>query len=122
MPTILRVQKGVNIEERGPEELATRVAVIQALIPLGLQAVADALQHDVLALAGPQYARGHRPPGCIGGRPSAARSTWPIKSFRSRGPGSGIGTRIKRCRCPRINSSNSPGPPMRACSGGSCRG
>lgn len=63
MPTILRVQKGVNIEERGPEELATRVAVIQALIPLGLQAVADALQQDVLTLAGPRYARGHRPPG-----------------------------------------------------------
>ena len=63
MPTILRVQESVNIEERRPEELETRVAVSQALIPLGLQAVAEALQHDVLALAGPRYARGHRPPG-----------------------------------------------------------
>ena len=33
------------------------LAMIQALIPLGLRAVEDALQQEVLALAGPRYAR-----------------------------------------------------------------
>jgi transposase-like protein len=34
------------------------VAMIQALIPLGLRAVGEALDHEVTALAGPRYARG----------------------------------------------------------------
>jgi putative transposase len=71
MPTILRVKKGVNVDEGqladlapwGADGLETRIAVIQALIPLGLQAVEEALQHEVLTLAGPRYARGHRSPG-----------------------------------------------------------
>ena len=42
------------------------VAMIQALIPLGLQAVEDALQEEGLALAGPRYAHGD-------GRPAIAR-------------------------------------------------
>ncbi|MFN8977885.1 MAG: hypothetical protein ACK5ZZ_04820, partial [Gemmatimonadaceae bacterium] len=42
------------------------VAMIQALIPLGLQAVEDALQQEVLALAGPRYAHAD-------GRPAIAR-------------------------------------------------
>jgi len=37
--------------------LDTRIALIQTLIPLGLQAVAEALQQEVSALAGPRYAR-----------------------------------------------------------------
>jgi transposase-like protein len=37
---------------------AAVVAMIQALIPLGLQAVADALQQEVTRLAGPRYAHG----------------------------------------------------------------
>jgi len=39
------------------EDLDTRIALIQALIPLGLQAVGDVLQQEVEALAGPRYAR-----------------------------------------------------------------
>jgi len=33
------------------------LSLIQALIPLGLRAVEDALQHEVTALAGARYAR-----------------------------------------------------------------
>jgi putative transposase len=39
------------------------LALIQALIPLGLQAVEDALQHEVLALAGARYAHADGHPG-----------------------------------------------------------
>jgi len=42
----------------GPEDLDTRVALIQALTPLGLQAVEDVLNQEVQTLAGPRYARG----------------------------------------------------------------
>jgi len=48
------------------EDLGTRVMVIQALIPLGLEAVRDVLQRDVEQLAGPRYAR-------RGGRPGHVR-------------------------------------------------
>ena len=40
-----------------------RVALIQALIPLGMEAVVELLQQDVQALVGPRYARGQRPRG-----------------------------------------------------------
>jgi len=70
MVTVLRVRNGVRQEADYAAELAalgidgvaTRVAVIQALIPLALEAVAVELQQDVLALAGPRYARGQRTP------------------------------------------------------------
>src|SRR5579872_5974311 len=64
MPTVLRVKKGVKIEDErhagAPADLNVRVALIQALIPLGLEAVAELLQHDVEGLVGPRYARGGR--------------------------------------------------------------
>jgi len=47
------------------EDLGTRVAVIQALIPLGLEAVCDVLQRDVEQLAGPRYARSGGRPGHV---------------------------------------------------------
>jgi hypothetical protein len=43
------------------DALDTRIAVIQALNPLGLQAVAEVLQQEVAALAGPRPHR-QRPP------------------------------------------------------------
>ncbi len=51
------------------------VAMVQALIPLGLQAVEEALQAEVTALAGP--AMRARPPrrGWSAGARSQARST-----------------------------------------------
>ena len=39
------------------EALDTRIALIQALIPLGLQAVEEVVHHEVELLAGPRYAR-----------------------------------------------------------------
>jgi hypothetical protein len=42
---------------RAYQALNARVALIQALIPVGLQAVEDVLQQEVAALAGPRYAR-----------------------------------------------------------------
>ena len=47
------------------EEIETTVALIQALIPLGLQAVAEALEAEVVALAGARYRRTGRPAGMV---------------------------------------------------------
>ena len=67
MPTVLRVRKGVKVKEGSradlPEDLHVRVALIQALIPLGMEAVVELLQQDVQALVGPRYTRGQRPRG-----------------------------------------------------------
>ena len=41
----------------GTDQLASKVALIQALIPLGLQAVAEVLEEEVIALAGERYRR-----------------------------------------------------------------
>ena len=43
----------------------TRVELIQALIPLGLEAVKDLLQQDVIELAGARYQRGRGLPGHV---------------------------------------------------------
>jgi len=71
--TVLRIgRKGqvqfVSRQQAGAlaEDLGARVAVIQALIPLGLEAVRDVLQQEVEALAGARYAR-------KGGRPGHVR-------------------------------------------------
>ncbi len=48
-----------------PAELSARIAVIQALIPLGLMAVEDALHQEVERLAGPRYARHAGCPGHV---------------------------------------------------------
>jgi hypothetical protein len=42
-----------------------RVALIQALIPLGLKAVAEALEAEVTDLAGEWYSRTGRQPGVV---------------------------------------------------------
>ena len=46
-------------------DLDGRVAAIQALIPLGLAAVAETLEHEVGLLAGERYERLGRQPGCV---------------------------------------------------------
>ena len=38
-----------------PEKIHTTVALIQALIPVGLQAVVEALQAEFITVAGPRY-------------------------------------------------------------------
>lgn len=62
MSTVLRIGTHGKVERvTGPEpvsveDLDTRMAIIQALIPLGLEAVAAELQREVVQLAGPRYA------------------------------------------------------------------
>lgn len=50
---------------RMAEQIDSRVELIQALIPLGLDAVNDLLQKEVKALAGERYRRGGRPAGRV---------------------------------------------------------
>jgi putative transposase len=59
MSTVLRIGTESKNQTALPEgeALDTRIALIQALIPLGLQAVEEMLQQEVQALAGPRYAR-----------------------------------------------------------------
>ena len=64
MQTVQRIRKKGNGRQlvaaeapEGLEGIAARVAAIQALIPLGLEAVAEELQREVVALAGERYAR-----------------------------------------------------------------
>jgi transposase-like protein len=59
MSTVLRrgIQRKDQTVVAEREDLDTRIAVIEALIPLGLQAVGDVLQQEVQRLAGPRYVR-----------------------------------------------------------------
>ncbi len=73
MQTVQRIRKKGNATQlvaaergAGQEAVEARVAMIQALIPLGLEAVAEALQQEVVALAGERYAR-------AGGQPERVR-------------------------------------------------
>jgi putative transposase len=70
VPTVLRVGKGVKASggsgadlHEHKSALDTRIALIQALIPLGLEAAVELLHQEVEALVGPRYARGQRAPG-----------------------------------------------------------
>jgi hypothetical protein len=47
------------------EELDAKIALIQALIPLGLQAVAETLTAEVTALTGEWYQRSRSLPGAV---------------------------------------------------------
>ncbi|MGH7273858.1 MAG: IS256 family transposase [Nitrospiria bacterium] len=49
----------------GLEDLDAKVALIQALIPLGLEAVLEALEEEVTQLAGARYQRAGRQPGHV---------------------------------------------------------
>jgi len=48
-----------------PEEIDCAVALIQALIPLGLHVVSEALEAEVVALAGAWYRRMVGRPGVV---------------------------------------------------------
>jgi transposase-like protein len=71
MPKVLRVAGNGQVRSVDPRrvdlpaDLDSRIALIQALIPLGLAAVHDALQEGVTELAGPRYARGAGLPGHV---------------------------------------------------------
>jgi hypothetical protein len=57
---LVRMARGNRVAPQGCrvyQALNARVALIQALIPVGLQAVEDVFQQEVAVLAGPRYAR-----------------------------------------------------------------
>ena len=75
MKRVMRIQRQGKVKDVGLqalskvpalEELDAKIALIQALIPLGLQAVAETLKAEVAALTGERYQRS-------GGRPGAVR-------------------------------------------------
>lgn len=90
MPTVLRIGCQSKSQTALPlaADLDTRVALIQALIPLGLQAVEDVLQQEVELLAGPRYARRDGAPPWSAGAGSAGPSTWRTRNSPSRCPAS----------------------------------
>ena len=73
MKSVVQIQRQGKVKTAGvpaaagwpTEEIETKVALIQALIPLGLQAVAEALEAEVVALAGARYRRTGRPAGVV---------------------------------------------------------
>jgi putative transposase len=75
MPSVVRITAQGKVKALGSREVAeqadltdldTMIPVIQALIPLGLQAFADVMQAEVAALAGARYSR-------TGGQPAVVR-------------------------------------------------
>jgi putative transposase len=67
MSKVLRLgkQSKSEIPLSESQDLDTRIALIQALIPLGLQAVEDVLRREVQTLAGPRYAHGDGAPHLV---------------------------------------------------------
>lgn len=74
MKSVVRIQPEGKVKDGDPRSLAhvpeagtidSKVALIQALIPLGLQAVAEALEEEVTVLAGPRYRRTGGQPGHV---------------------------------------------------------
>ena len=74
MKRVVRIQRQGKVKDVGPVALATvpaaqdvdsTVALIQALIPLGLKAVGEALAAEVIALAGERYRRTGGQPGLV---------------------------------------------------------
>ena len=74
MKKVVRIGKGRKVQVMprqacrtmpGGEEVDSIVEVIQALIPLGLAAVEEALGQELRRLAGERYQRTGRPPGHV---------------------------------------------------------
>ena len=74
MKKVVRIERGRKVKVMatsvlqtvpGAGEVESLVEVIQALIPLGLAAVEEALQGEVRRLAGEHYQRASRPPGRV---------------------------------------------------------
>ena len=79
--------------------MATRVALIQALIPIALDRVGELLAAEVAALAGPRYARADAAPARVRwGHQRGSIYLGAIKKCAWRCRGCGIGAPIARCR------------------------
>ena len=91
------------------EDSPVMLAMIQAVIPLGLRAVEDALQAEVTAFAGARYARGDGVPGVVRwsqkpGSISLADQKLPVTVPRVRDQGQ----HRARCRWRPISSCKPP--------------
>ena len=79
MRTGVRIQRQGKVKEVGPVAVPTdvdsRVALIKALIPLRLEAVAEALEAEVIGLGGEQYSRTGGSQGWCGGAGNKAPCT-----------------------------------------------
>ena len=60
-----RSKKEVTAALKRAEEIDAKVELIQALIPMGLDAVKDLLQEEVRSLAGGRYSRERPEPGLV---------------------------------------------------------
>ena len=85
MKRVFRIQGEGTVKDIGLRGLAdyqdvdglnAKVALIQALIPLGLQAVGDLLAEEVTQLAGPRYARTGAQPGLVRWSQRSAARPW----------------------------------------------
>ena len=68
MKRIVRIERQDKRRDRRtsiPKEIDSTVTLIQALIPLGLLAVGEALEAEVIALAGARYRRTDGRPGVV---------------------------------------------------------
>jgi hypothetical protein len=117
MKRVFRMQGQGKVKDVGLRGLGTvpaaegidsTVALIQALIPVGLEAVGEALEAEATALAG-ECGTGAAvaAPGSSAGVASAGRSTSRIRSSPSRIPGCGISPRTGRFPSGRISASMS---------------
>ncbi len=52
-----RVEKVMDLQRYGALEMDSKIALIQALIPVGLMHIEDVLEQEVVALAGERYKR-----------------------------------------------------------------
>ncbi len=84
---------------RMAEQIDSRVELIQALIPLGLNAVKVFYKKRSRPLRESGIGEGGGPPdGCVGGD-RRDRSIWQTRSYRSRFPGFGIAMRGWKYPC-----------------------
>ena len=103
------------------DALDTRIALIQALIPLGLTAVADLLQEEVTRLAGPRYDRKATDQACRrwgnqSGSVYLADQKLPIQV-----PECATSRGRPRCRWPPTKPYSNLGRSTKACSCGSSK-
>ncbi len=132
MPKVLRVEKGVKVEEgersdlamlpTGTDGLEIRVALIQALIPLGSRPWMGCCNKPSRLWSGRGMLGGNARRAYIGGSNRLARSTWRIRSCASSSRACAIGAPDRSSRCRPMRGSSSPGRPMRGCCAGSCTG
>jgi transposase-like protein len=102
------------------------LAMIQALIPLGLRAVEEALAQEVQALAGPRYARGDATPAVVrwGRQPGSnylADQKLPIRVPRVRDRAAGQERRLPTYAALQTPRAQDAGLFRRVLSGLSCR-